>query len=68
MTSPPIALLSVQGVTLRRDDGKGSAIFNVSHTNSLHTHHSHLLNIHQDVSFDVDRGDVVIIKGPSGSG
>jgi ABC-type glutathione transport system ATPase component len=42
-------LLSVQGLTIRRDDGTGSAIFS-------------------NVSFDVEEGDVVIIRGRSGAG
>lgn len=42
-------LLSIQGLTIRRDDGTGSAIFS-------------------NVSFDVEEGDVVIIRGRSGAG
>jgi ABC-type dipeptide/oligopeptide/nickel transport system ATPase subunit len=44
---PP--LLSVKGLTLRRDDGEGSAIFN-------------------DISFDLEQGEVLILKGRSGCG
>lgn len=48
-TKMPPPLLSVKNLTIRRDDGTGSAIFH-------------------DVSFDVNEGDVVIIKGRSGAG
>jgi ABC-type lipoprotein export system ATPase subunit len=58
-------LFSVRDLTLRRDDGEGSAIISVSITQAW-LYARELKN--QGLNLDVEEGEVVIIKGESGSG
>lgn len=53
-------LLEVRDLTLRRDDGSGSAILNVGcELNRAHT---------QNLNLEVKDGEVLIIQGESGCG
>lgn len=77
----PGSLLQVENLTIRRDDGTGSAVLHVSKV--VHGQHWHdrirhspkytgltryFLLMHQDLSLKLDENEVLIVKGRSGSG